>query len=217
MKDINYGFITPDCMDYTEIVRPYQEAFKEDPWNEASKCEDTNIPKRCNAGFSRLEVGESCADCLNVTVRPAYESTELIDRLSKLAETRPTMWYVERTEKQVALAAVSWMTTAARLSAEKYAEVPLMNQYLSDTFGDKTFVYLDEIFRDKTVKPQGNLWNFEWMVDSFCQEFGNNTFVFRTKNERLISKTKRIFGADSVLSVPDTRLLIAIDATRVRS
>lgn len=205
------NFCTPNEVDYEAIVPAYQAAFAEDPWNERSKCADEQAPQRCAGGLSANVVGDTCGTCLAVPTRPAYEPDELVQRFTQLGETRPTVWYIERVESKVALAAVCWLANVKRLVQEKYPDVPQMEPWLTARFGDSSFVYLDEIFRDRSVRPAGNLANLAPMLRGFAQTLGNATVTYRSKNPRLLAKTEADFGDSAAIAwadqgqVPDWR------------
>lgn len=193
-------FYRPEEMDYASVVPAYQAAFAEEPWNEVSKCMDVRVPQRCPGGLSSVEVGANCFSCNQSPDQPAYESNELIARFTELGESRPTLWYVETVEARVALAAVCWLSDAKRLAQEKYQDVPAMEPWLGAIFGERPFVYLDEIFRDKTVRPAGNLANFGTMVAGFWRALQNDTLAYRSKNSNLLAKTERTFGSAATIA-----------------
>lgn len=190
-------FYTPEEMDYLQIVPAYQEAFKEQPWNEVSKCVDKQPMQRCEGGLSALEIGKQCLTCFARPERDAYELEELQDRFKTLAESRPTAWYLEGTETKIALAAVTWLTTAKALAREKYYDMPQMTDWLTARFQDREFMYLDEIFRDRTVRPNGNLSNLKYIFEGFAECLDNKLLTYRSKQERLIGKTERVFGSSA--------------------
>lgn len=186
-------FYTAQEVDYGGIVPAYQAAFAEPPWQEVSKCADVQQPQRCAGGMSELQAGELCLTCNALPTRPAYEADELVTRFTELGETRPVRWYIETAQNEVALAALCWPTTAGELAVEKYTDVPAMQPWLMEALGNEPFVYLDEIFRNRYVRPTGNLANLRPMLTEFAALYGLERVVYRSKQERLLAKTRQQF------------------------
>jgi hypothetical protein len=187
-------FYTPEQIrpQYDDIVPAYQDAFEGEPWYEVSKCEDTL--KRCIGSLSALAVGKTCLVCNEQTKRPAYESDELIERFENLGYTRPTDWYIERTMAGLAFAAVAWNAKAEQIADERYADVPVMKDWIKEQLEDRETVWLDEVFANKKVRLSGNLNNFEVMCETFKDRLGNDTLAFRTINPRLVAAAERDYG-----------------------
>lgn len=208
------GFFRPEEVEYAEIAPVYQEAFKQWPWFEVSKCADERPAKRCPGGLSRLAIGSACQICDRSPTRPAYEADELTERFDQLAATRPTAWYLER-EKQVALAAVAWTARPQTVWAEKYRDVPEMENWMNEVLGSDPVVWLDEVFADKSLCRSGNLTNFQYMCDGFTKRLGGQVLAFRTKTPAMTRAAARDFeGRVSILQrrteVPDERDFVVI-------
>lgn len=212
MMNERNGFYSPNEMNYGDIVPAYQEAFKGWPWYEVSKCVDAQARQRCEGGLSRVALRAICGTCDTSTFRPAYEADELTNRFGMLGETRPTRWYAEEVgQRGIALAAVAWTADAQRISAEKYQNNTAMESWLERTMGDGEFVWLDEVFADKTVRERGNLRNFGKMCNGFMDIFENDTLAFRTINPAMTRAAERdCNGAVPIVDTPDRRDFIVI-------
>lgn len=198
-----------------EIVETYKEAFKGYPWFEESKCPDAE--QRCEGGFSPLEIGRKCATCGLCPEKPAYEKDELIEKFDFIDQTRPTQWYIEKNGKGISIATLVWQANTDIVANERYTDVPDMQDWLESEFGAGEFVWLDETFANKKIKPEGDLRNFGRMCLQFSEMFNLDTIAFRTKSERLIEATRRDFTEDAYIldsfkkEVPDRRDFIVIN------
>jgi len=194
---------------YEEIVPVYQKAFAGPPWYEVSMCPDPE--QRCTGGLSPIEVGERCQRCLLRPAETAYPAERLIARLGNIGKTRETSWYIEENECGLTLAALAWLTTARVVAEEKYADVPAMQGWLSDRFGDRPFVWLDEVFANKLNQVSGNLANFAGMCRGFQDRLGNDLpLAYRTITPQMIAAAARDFEV-APLEVPDWRSFIMIE------
>lgn len=223
---------------YPEIVPAYQEAFKNWPWYEVTKCAvDESATERCVGGLSALAVGTTCEMCGNCPDRPAYEYGELVSRFEMLGNTRPAVWYTERNERGLTLGAVAWKATPEIVANEKYSSDPTMANWLEKQFpvSDRLpsyrsrcqtgvddppyleeFAWLDEVFANLELKSAGNLANFGAMCVGIAEQLGVEFVAYRTINPKMVSAAKRAFGDKAkVLSaneaVPDRRDFIVID------
>lgn len=217
-------FTSPEKMNYSEIIKPYQEAFSGPPWYEVSTCVDEETPQRCPGGLSPVSIGEICKRCGITPLEPAYDPEGLTTRFEELAISRPTNWYTERLGGEIALAAVAWKTNAQTVIEEKYPDVLAMADWLESQLGQSTsFVWLDEVFANKTVRGGGNLKNFGTMCEGFGVNLDSTVVAFRTVNEAMIRAAKRDFddraivfraeerGAEGDLLAPDRRDFIIIN------
>jgi hypothetical protein len=198
---------------YDEIVPAYQSAFAGDPWYEVSKCADSQ--KRCVGGLSSLALGSMCTVCNEIPTELAYKASELTERFEAISATRSTVWYTERTEAGLALAAIAWEATAATIAKEKYANVNKMADWIQNQLGDEPIVWLDEVFANRNLRASGNLARFNAMNMGFMERLNNKTLAFRTINKRMINATKRDFPAKSQvferdIAVPDRREFVVI-------
>ena len=209
-------FYSPQQIDYKSIVPAYQEAFSGWPWYEVSKCADERNLQRCEGGLSKVALNELCATCLQAPSKEAYEPEELIDRFTELAETRPTMWYLETFEQQTAVAALAWKASPEQIGKEKYESQPEMIEWMQSQVGVNDIAWLDEIFADKKVRPRGNLQNFSKIARGFMDALECDTLAFRTINPALVRASERDFGGDLLIrerkvDVPDTRDFLIIN------
>lgn len=210
-----YNFYSPEAIKplYDEIVPAYQSAFAGEPWYEVSKCADKL--QLCVGGLSSLAVGQLCEVCTERPLQPAYERGELIDRFETLAASRPSIWYTERADNGLTLAAIAWQAKPGVIVNEKYSDVPAMAQWTEDQLGEQPVIWLDEVFANRALKMTGNLRRFGDMCSGFMNQLGNETLAFRTINERMIAATKRDFGKLSKVferdvTVPDRREFVII-------
>src|ERR1700712_2931559 len=114
----DYTFLKPSELQpiYNEIVPAYQAAFAGEPWYEVSQCEDPL--QRCDGGLSPVAIGSTCSTCGLCQTNPAYAPQEPPQRFEDWAASRATLWYVERSQSQLSLAAVAWLATPAVIAAE---------------------------------------------------------------------------------------------------
>lgn len=197
---------------YEEIVPAYRAAFAGEPWYEVSKCADPLL--RCAGGLSSVAVGSQCELCELRPERPAYEPGELAENFDAVANAYPTSWYIERNEKNVALAAIVWRAKPKEIAEEKYADVPEMQDWMETRLGREPIVWLDEVFANKDVQTSGNLWNFAEMCRGFISKLGGGTMAYRTINEKMTEKAKKSFGSAEIFArgqdVPDRRDFVII-------
>lgn len=197
-------------LDTSKLVPAYQTAFSGWPWFEVSKCVDPNVAQRCVGGLSRIAVGATCVPCGNRPNQPAYEPVELVERFKILDKTRPTRWYVESVDDTPALAALAWSAVPADIAREKYSDVPKMQKWLIDRLGSEPIIWLDEVFADKTVRPNGNLTNFKSMCEGFMSALNNTQLAYRTINPPMIRAAEKNFNVKPDETAPDYRSLLKI-------
>jgi hypothetical protein len=197
-------------LDFSTVVPAYQEAFSGWPWYEVSKCVDTNRPQRCAGGLSKVALNDTCIPCSNQPNRQAYEASELIERFKTLEATRPTSWYVESVDGDPALVALAWTAPPLQIAQEKYSDVPEMQDWLTNTLGDKSIIWLDEVFADKKVRAEGNLMNFGKMCKGFMSALDTTQLAYRTLTPAMVHVADKNFGAKPVDAVPDCRSLLQI-------
>ena len=197
---------------YPEIATAYARAFQDDPWNERSKCADRLV--RCTSGMSALAIGEFCRTCQQTPSQPAYPADELTAKFEALARRKEALWYTERQDGKLAMAALAYKATAAEVAAEKYADNPQMAAWLTDKFGDQPITWLDEVFANSDVRAGGNLANFGAMCRSFNEQLGNNTMAFRTIQPRMTAASRRDFDGQATIvpanDLPDWRNFVVI-------
>lgn len=209
------NFYTPNEIKtlYNKIIPTYQESFAGPPWNEVSKCADVRL--RCVGGLSSVALGAMCGTCSQVPTLPAYEDEELAVRFDALGETRPTLWYAEQSNQELAMAAVGWKAPARQISAEKYADTPEMADWLQAQLGEQPVVWLDEVFANRTVRPSGNLRNFGRFVVGMANVLGAQTVAYRTVEPKMTAVATRDFGDNAAVfraqaDVPDWRDVVTV-------
>ena len=212
------NFYTPEEVKqlYEQIIPIYQSAFAGEPWFEVSKCEDSEVIKRCLGGFSSLSTGELCQLCMNRLTRPAYEQAELVEVFDKLAKTRPTAWYLEGFGQELILAAVTWSANVETIADEKYQGDSKIKTWMREKLGTEPIIWLDDIFADKRKRPDGNLKNFRSICMGFALRLQGNTVAYRTINERMLRAPIRDFGNNCKIfrgniDVPDRRHFVVIN------
>lgn len=225
------NFYTPEEVKplYGEIVPAYQAAFAGEPWYEVSKC--AGQLQRCVGGLSSLAIGTACELCGNCPNRPAYEADELVERFEALAASRPTAWYAEQNDDGLTLAAIAWKASPSVIAKEKYADVPEMKDWLNGNLSTPTqramrrigispkepqVMWLDEVFANKQIKPEGNLQNFGKFVVGLAEMLDTELVAYRTIEPRMTAVPKRDFGIDATVlqrneGVPDRRDFVTID------
>lgn len=200
---------------FDSIVPVYQVAFAGSPWYEVSKCVDAE--QRCLSGLSSLSIGTMCNTCGGCPNQPAYEADELIARFETIGQRRPTVWYIEKTEGEIALAALAWRASPGVIAREKYAQQPQMEEWLELTLQNQTVGWLDEVFADRTVRPEGNLKNFDTLCRGVADALSVDTVAYRTKSPQMTRAAKRDFRTVRIFSsrkddVPDERDFVTIRA-----
>lgn len=213
-------FYTPEGVKplYGQIVPTYQEAFAGEPWYEVSKCADEI--QRCDGGLSSLQIGSTCTTCGNCPSKPAYEQQELESRFDALGSSRPTSWYVEQDEVgSVTLAAVAWSATAEAIAVEKYLDVPEMTEWLRSAVGQSQIMWLDEVFANRKLRPNGNLRNFGEMVMGLASRLNNTTVAYRTIAPQMTKAPVRAFSSLATvktrkIDLPDRRDFVVIDLAK---
>ncbi len=200
-------------MNIERVIEPYQRAFAGAPWYEVSRCADRQVPQRCLGGLSQTALNSLCGTCSTTPDRPAYEAEELIERFTTLEQSRPLYWYAEETNNGIAAVSLAWTATPETIATEKYANDPDMKPWLENTLDKQEIVWLDEVFADKTVRPNRNLANFKAMCDGYRERFDNPVLAYRTISKAMTRAALRDFGATPLENVPDTqnRSFIVID------
>lgn len=201
---------------YDDVVPVYQTAFAGDPWFEVTKCADEASVKKCVGGFSNLSIGATCEICGNCITRFAYEREELVDKFESIAKTRPTVWYMEKDISGVTLLALAWSEIPCRIVRERYSDVPEMASWMAEKLGNAPIIWLDEVFANRTKKPQGNLQNFREMCTGLTKQLQLDTVAYRTIASQMIAAPARDFGEYATIykrdsEVPDRRDFVVID------
>lgn len=207
-------FYQPGELDLMRVIEPYRNAFKGEPWFEVSRCRDEQTPQRCPGGLSRIEIGKGCGTCLLTPTRPAYEREELLDRFAAIEEARPTRWYAESVEGNLAVVALAWLARPSEVAAEKYSDVPAMKDWMEDRLPNEPIVWLDEVFADRSVRERGNLNNFGEMCSGFMAQLEVPTLAYRTISRAMIRAAERDFTITPQMDVPDRRSFVIIEGEK---
>jgi hypothetical protein len=213
MKNLN-GFYETKEVDLERIAPVYQSAFADDPWFEVSKCPSEKLEDCCPNGFSRCPVGETCPKGYLVR-EVAYPTAELVKNFEKYQDG---LWYIEFVDKDLALAALAWRANAKEIFAKKYQNNPNMQQWLSAKIPGEV-VWLDEVFRDKSVRPRKNLANFETMVNGYMEKFDTELLAYRTISPAMLKKPQTVFPDKSTIfnrkvDLPDWRDFVIIERSK---
>ena len=204
---------------YGQIVPAYRTAFAGEPWFEVSTCEDEMTPKRCSSGFSPQQIGGKCNICEKVLKVQAYDGNGLIDRFEETAKTYKSVWYLEKVNGEVALAAFSFLADAKIIAEKKYPESQDMAEWLNTRFSESSFIWLDDIFANRNIRPTGNLRSFKIFCNKIGSELDSSVIAFRTINNMLINAVRRDFGEDCRIltrerDVPDRREFVILNLKR---
>jgi len=206
-----------------QIAKAYVGAFAGEPWYEVSSCADEQTPRGCGNGFSPLTIGETCPHCNKVLTTEAYNQEELQTHFKGAMGTRPHAWYVEEVQKeqetQLALASFAWETDAQELVNQKYEGREEMRTFFETIAPEGRYVWLDEVFADRSVRASGNLRNFKQMILGLGQKLGAKKILYRTINEAMIRAATRDFPEVTTVyrepDVPDRRAVVCIDLARL--
>ena len=197
-----------------ELVPIYQSAFAGPEWEEVTRCEaPEGFAEPCVRRRSPQLIDEKCDRCGEILHRSCHSPPEIRERWVNRFREVESRFYLERSEDGTCLlAALAWHGTPATIAAASFSDPSEV--HLHDWLDQKLpreFVWLEEIFAYQVLREKGNLWNYEGMVRGLLQELGSRDFVLRTKNERLVAKTKQTFPAEtSVHPAPgdDRKILV---------
>jgi hypothetical protein len=198
-----------------ELVPIYQSAFAGPLWGEVTICEaPEGFAGACVRRRSEDPINATCKKCDETLRRPCHPPAEVRERWIDRFREGESRLYLERLEDGTCLlAALAWNGTPATVAAASFSnpeEVHLHDWLAQELPGE--FVWLEEIFAHQVLRKEGNLWNYEEMVRELLQELDSRDFVFRSKNQALINKTKKLFPAEtSVLPAPgDEREIVIV-------
>lgn len=221
MKTLQTGFYAPDQITnyYPEIADIYASAFADPPWNEVSTCRAPDVTESpCQDGLSPIAIGDQCSACGLCPNEPAYNTAELTAKFQDIADSKTALWYLEADEDRLTMCALAWVGNARTVASEKYTVNPAMALWLESTMPDVSFIWIDEVFADRNIKPVGNLANFASMVDGFSERLELPTLAYRTITPQMLSAARRIgariWDADSD-ELPDRRSFVRINANNV--
>lgn len=214
---------------YGEIIPAYQSAFAGEPWNEVSKCVDER--QRCAGGLSPVAVGALCFTCEKRPELPAYDEDELSAYFDRVGEMRSAIWYIEREQGGIAMAALAWRATPGAIAEAKYLGQPAMRQWLKSSLvanqrslseikapsnRQAEVVWLDEVFANKQIRSEGNLRNFGYMLCGMADRLGSATIAYRTIEPRMIRAARRDFSTDARIYEREAAVLDRRDFVVVR-
>jgi hypothetical protein len=158
-----------------------------------------------------------CAACGGILRAPAFSRQGLTEGWISHFREHEARFYLEQLEDEsCVLAALAWQATPASLADRCYSDAREgeMRAWL-DSHLPETFVWLEDIFAHRVLRPSGNLWNYRSMIAQFISELGGSVLAFRSINERLIQKTIQLFSSQAerlvaLEDVPDHRDLILV-------
>jgi hypothetical protein len=200
------------------LVPIYQLAFAGEPWHEVSACvAPAQFENACPGGRSSQGIGETCQRCGEILLAPAFSEERLTASWISRFDERDSRFYLERLpDGSCVLAALAWRTNAEVLAELCYydADEGEMRAWLADGLPGE-FVWLEDIFANLALRPQGNLWNYRAMISRFVSELSGTFLAFRSINERLIQKTLTLFGSQAerlvaLEDIPDRRDLVIV-------
>ncbi len=186
---------------FEALIPVYQEAFGDRPWYERSQCpEDCTV----NRKYCRHYPGQFCEFGGATPEKEAFPADELRRQFTELYRDGALFMaeYLDDERGAPVLGAVMWMTDATRLGNARYEDRPEMREWLIARFGDREFIYRDEVFADRSRRPSGNLRNYHQVIDAAIERFACRTLVGRSINPRLIGKLHGIFGDRFTLFAP---------------
>ncbi len=202
----------------TQLVPIYQTAFAGEPWYEVSACAASpDFPNPCPSRRSPQAIGETCAECGGLLQAPAFSAETLTDGWISHFREHESRFYLERLkDESCVLAALAWRATPDAVADRCYASPSehAMRVWLRTELPDR-FVWLEDIFANRALRPSGNLWNYRAMVAQLLSELGGSLFAFRSINERLIQKTILLFNSRAqrligLRDVPDRRDIVLV-------
>jgi len=205
--------VVAECI--AELVPIYQGAFAGPLWEEVTMCEaPEGFDEPCLRRRSPKLINERCDRCGNVLRRPCHSAAAIRERWVDRFREAESCLYLERAEDGTCLlAALAWHATPASVALASFADPAErhLHEWLDRTLPGE-FVWLEEIFGHQVLRAKGNLWNYREMVLEMLQELNSRDFVFRTKNEGLIEKTRKRFPVEtSVLAAPgDERKIVIV-------
>lgn len=180
-----------------QLVPIYQTAFAGEPWHEVSACAaPAQFENACPGRRSPQEIGETCPRCGEALRAPAFSEEWLTASWTSHFDAHDSCFYVERLpDGSCVVAALAWRASAEAVAERCYSAAGEegMGGWLADRLPGE-FVWLEDIFADRALRPTGNLRNYPTMVSDFLSELSGTVLAFRSKNERLIKKTLELFG-----------------------
>jgi hypothetical protein len=172
-----------DVERYLEAAaRRYREAFRGPPWFERSRCLSGCSSK---AEFCDSEPGTRCDIAGRPTSDEAHPVKRTTEDLKRLLDERKALISIEHDgghqgSLTARCGAVFWVSTAQDLWSARYGLVPAMQQWLVEEFGDRTFLYRDEVFGD--LERPGNLRYYRKLCMAAAADLGQTLLVGRTIN-----------------------------------
>lgn len=199
----------------SHLVPIYQMAFAEAPWGEVSQCvAPPGFEKACPSRRSPQGVDETCTKCGEILLAPAFSRQALTDGWIDHFENHDSRFYLEQLDDgSCLLAALAWRATPETLADRCYSDPSEreMRAWLASELPG-SFVWLEDIFAHRVLRPRRNLWNYRGMIAQLLAELDSSVLVFRSINPRLIEKTLKTFDseAERLENVPDRRDVVLV-------
>ncbi len=192
-----------------EIVPIYQTAFKGDPWNENSKCPRPDL-ELCAGGLSPIEIGQFCLKCQQCPNQEAYPADELTAKFEKMITAKNCVLILEREGRLPTMAMFGWVAGNDQIASERYEGSEDIDTFFQVN-APPEFMWLDEVFADRQLKPEGNLRDFRSNCTRMLSSLGVDSFMYRTIAPQMIRAVERDFPEESViLRPPDRRLIVKV-------
>lgn len=212
------------------LANTYRVAFAAEPWNEASRCQNT----KCIIEFCADEPGCDCPSCGNPT-KEAYSTDQLVSNWQENLRDSGLI-EVAYLGSEPQRATIVRPTTAEELFERKYQNIPEMRDWLSTRLPDE-FVWIEDTFANRQRQPRGNLNERGVTLRRVADYYGGMQIATRTLSEAIVGSTLRdlkgqtavYIGSNSVgstlvsnafsnpgyqlPSVPDRRTLLRVDLT----
>lgn len=179
---------------YLATIAPlYRAAFRGAPWFELSRC----APGCPHGEYCSAEPGTWCETAERESgLEEAHPVDEIVENFGQLLDESEALVVVEfdgdpAQEPTAQLGAVFWITTAEELWKRRYERVPEMLPWLVQEFGDRKFVYRDEVFGN--VNRAGNLRYYHRLCRAAADSLGETLLVGRTINGAVMNVLCRRF------------------------
>jgi len=193
------------------LADSYKIAFAGEPWNEVSRCINTDCPEQ----FTCQEPGNSCLTCNSLLVE-AYDSKELVDAWRQMVANDRAIIETTLNRGQVPiLATIARPTNPDELFERKYADIEAMRPWLRREL-PPVFVWIEDTFANRKVSPSGNLVGRGATLGRIATRYSGLMIATRTLTPAIVGATLRDVGTQTQLSlgsqtidVEQARLLLA--------
>lgn len=178
------------------LAEAYKIAFAGGPWNERSKCVNTG----CLVQFDSQLPGCNCYDCGD-PLQEAYSSREVIDGWRTMLEYDDAVMEVTSSERGIPyLATIARPTTPEELFKRKYADVPAMQEWLSQNL-EEQFIWIEDTFANREISPRRNLDRRGVTLARIALRYDQQDIVTRTLAPAVIKATLRDMGDCTELAI----------------